>query len=415
VVEWVSIPRMPSNTSTEWGEGQGSLVKDIFDRNNFAVPYTYLRNDYHDAQSNFDEYNEWDDSWDNHYQDKTWSYRGYFMNLDSDEDNIIYMTGNIKDASTTFPLYPQQKNWVGYFLTQEQDIFDALGASTLSLLNRIEHQDYFCVKGIAPFGPLHGVSNVATWVCEKQQTNIKYGEMVKLHSISETGLESDLIQWQNPGNLPRKKIRPDLEYFSYDETANYTPLIIELDYEENPRELAAYINEVCVGATSVMPEDSVVFMRAYLEGAEIDSVEFRDWYGTKSSINNSIKEYSVFNPNIGRYEKRALMSNTDDDVVRISFKSEDVAKSDNSTDNQIYIWPNPAKNQLSYSVFTLKNGTMNISVFDLNGRFLKTITDKKVNSGFNVGNANIEDIKKGIYLIKIKVDNNTVIKKLVIN
>jgi len=423
LLEWLSIPRMLNNETTNWQESDS--VVDVFNRERFGDPYSYFFLAHLEAESGEEITNEWEfENW-NHVPDintETFSYRGYTMKLNDSSDNYIYMYGNIKEPTTSFPLFPEQDNWAGYFLTQEQDIFDALGAETLDLIDYIDHQDYCCEKKIAPDpydGPTHGGTiqfETYFWVCDKHQTNISYGEMVKLHSSETVELS---IQWQNSGNTTREKLRPDVEYYSYSETSSYTAITIVLNYESNPLEIGAFVNEQCVGAVALMPEDSVVILRAYLDGVSPDSIVFQDWFGTKSSENGIIKDYRVFNKSTGFYENRALKSNNNLHRVRISFKKGDSEEGVDIVENSINIWPNPASDKLNYSFYSDVDGKLNISLFDINGKLVSVLIDKAYQKGLVSGTVGMKgyagySVKPGIYFVKIKMGNSVITKKLII-
>lgn len=429
-VEWMSVPRMSSNSTTAWNEPDS--IETVFDRNNFGTPYYNFLLMHEDASQNgFPNSNEWDEvhDWKHVGDSLVWSYRGYIMDLDTvaeDTNNYLYMYGNVKNPLTEFPLYRQQINWMGYFLPQEQDVFDALGATTLSLINRIEHQEYWCEKrqGTIPYGPTggtHGQTESWYWMCEKQQTNIKYGEMIKLQSDNDTVSGHELIQWQNPGNFPREKMRPDPEHFSYSETPAYTPIVIELDYTSNPDEIGAFVNDTCRGATTVLSEDSVVYMRAYLDGLNSDSLAFQDYTKTKSSGKNNTKEYRVYNKHTGIYEKRAIIRNPGNNIVRISFRK-DAVKEDEEKDiaSNIGIWPNPAANILNYSFEVGVETKYSIRFLDISGRQVGETEKGKTINGYNSGMLQLIDssgmrLKPGIYFVSFEIGNAINIKKLVIN
>ena len=238
--------------------------------------------------------------------------------------------------------------------------------------------------------------------------------------MSQSGSTYDLIQWQNTGNVPRDKTRPEAEYFTCSETPDYTPMTIELDYDSNPLELGAFVNDICVGAVALMPEDTVVFMRAYLDGASPDSVVFQDWYGNKSSGKNIIREYSVLNKRTGIYERRAIKGNPGNNIIRVSFKKgEPVKNADEMQATNIEIWPNPASASVKFSFSTNGENAFSIKLLDISGRDIGLLAKGKTNKGHNSGrlvlnNVTGNSLKPGIYFLKIEIGNTINIKKLVI-
>jgi hypothetical protein len=185
--DWLSIPRMNGNISTQTIEGD--LTTTVFDRNNFDIPYTsidelkYLNAELTPA-SYYIAYWTQSDQWTynpNTDRNKSiYSYRGYQLDIKPDGNNILYMTGNIKDPMTQVPLYARKNNWVGYFLTEEQDIFDALESVTLDKIDEITAKDFYCYRSndMIIEGPIGGSVQGTYWVCDQQKTNINYGEMV---------------------------------------------------------------------------------------------------------------------------------------------------------------------------------------------------------------------------------------------
>ncbi len=421
-VDWFSTPRLPLNATTNWDEHDS--IEFVFDRNNFGTPYSTLELNYQDASANGQTYtSSWDNIWDHTGDNNCYSYRGYTLQLDEPSDNYIYMYGNIKDPQTSFPLYPQQENWIGYFIPGEQDVFDALGTSTLNKIDRIDHRDYWCKKyeGPVPYGPTGGnVGQIQTfyWVCEKHQTNIRYGEMVKLRS-AQSGSEPDMIQWQNNGSLPKEKLSPEPEHFSAAQASAYSPFIIQLDYQANPLELGAFVNGKCVGASALMPDDTTVFMRVYPDGADPDSIVFQDWFGTRSNQTNIIDDYSVFNKANGKFERRALIGNQGNDVVIVSFKHQDLSNSNFDDNLSFNLWPNPASDILNYEFYLGSKSKASIDLFDIRGVKVANLLEDIYPGGFIRGMINIRNSKpnivNGIYFIRLNTEGYNKSHKLIVN
>lgn len=425
---FLSIPRLPSNSSTNWDENDPT--SSIWDRDNFETPYDgdeiepLLTHWHTDANSSgfynvwWDVNNSWDYDPDKAGNKSTWSYRGYQLDLKPDNDNYIYMSGNIKDPLTSFPIFNAKNNWVGYFLLQEQDVFDAIGATTLDKLSSIKHKDFYCYKGPAIEAPTGGIVNGYPWRCDRHQTNVNYGDMLQLQLIGN--IADFNMQWQNPGSVIRDKIRPETEYFQFAETGNYTPIMIELDPASIPLEIGAFINNICIGAEAVMPQDSVIILKAYLEGTSPDSIVFQYWYGTKSSNSNTIKDYLVFNKQRGRYEKKALMSNNAFDLVRVSFGKKNINNKTNINDIvNLKIWPNPAHDKLNYNFYLQKDGSINISIYSINGKKISNLQNKhflkgNINAEISLKTSWGEEIPKGVYFIKFTTDNFSMTRKLII-
>jgi hypothetical protein len=77
-------------------------------------------------------------------------------------------------------------------------------------------------------------------------------------------------------------------------------------------------------------------------------------------------------------------------------------------DNDFYMYPNPAKSILN--IKTKANSSKNIRIYSILGQKIK-----EINSNNSHSIINLSSFSKGIYLVKIKSDDKTVSKKLIIN
>jgi hypothetical protein len=413
---WISIPRLEANDGSYYL--QSDTIPDVFNQSRFAIQYSNLELEHNRVKPN----NEtpfiagWNDIWsfdpsepDNQ---NAFSYRGYILELEPDGNNTMYMQGQIKDPATTFPLYKDKTNWVGYFLVQEQDVFDALGSFADSL-NLIKHQDWTCVRGL-PTGPEPNPESF--WVCDKSVHNVKYADMLMLK-----GSRSDLVfQWSINGQIPGDENgtqNPD--YYTYQEQPNYTPLVIELDSADNPLEVAAFVNDSCIGATVVEQGDSIVAMRAYMQGNAADSLTFEKYYGNKSTARQRINSYYVWDSQRQVNEKRTVRVGERKDRYFVSFRKQK-EKEEESGKLRFNIWPNPTTSSLFYSVNLKNEATVNISVFSITGKLVAETEPQAAHAGILKGNILLKDfsgknLKPGVYLVKLVAGGLLETKKVIVN
>ena len=80
------------------------------------------------------------------------------------------------------------------------------------------------------------------------------------------------------------------------------------------------------------------------------------------------------------------------------------------------IAPNPAKDQLNIDYNVNASADVEISVFDLTGKKVKTLLKEKQDKGEYELPVSVqtEGFNKGIYFIKLTVNNNSIVKKLVV-
>jgi hypothetical protein len=412
------------NSGTSGNES--SPTEDVLNAQNFENDINTLKLEYYDINPvslistyEYGDYNYGPPSSWNYYPDATnqdvFSVKGYKLDYSPNlENNYLYMSGNVKDPQTDIQLYESNMNWVGYFLPETQDAFDAINSSVLSNLTEIWTKNFYCYRrnGIIQDGPTHGNVGSTYWVCDKSDRSLHYADMVVLTSLSTT-----TFQWNNSGLYPNKELRPETSYYTYEETGDYTPIIIQMDYTNNPIELGAFIDTTCVGSVALLPEDTAVILKAYLNGNPAEDVVFQEYFGTKSSGSNIKDDYSIFNKNTGKFEKKLLKANTGSELVYISFKNKGL-NSDKLNNSTFNCWPNPLGETLNYSLTLNDDSNVDIGLFDLNGSRIGTVYSGFIQKGFTDGNINLKkngiNIKPGVYLLKCKINNSITTKKLIV-
>lgn len=411
---WISIPRHLRDFTT----GSTNL-EDVFDISNFTNGYTELDIYHYDAHPDAEpRYEVW---WDNsgwgydpnndEYISQVRSRKGYKIKVGNSSNNLR-LTGELETPISSIYLYQNDTNWAGYFLQQKQNIFDALGDFEQDL-SYIKHRNYYCFRN---HNIIEGLPiALYPWYCNSLNTDIEYGEMVVLKPVS------DIVgfKWSNTGILPIVAEEDAPEYFTYEETIDYTAFIIELDSTQNPAELGAIVNDSCIGAAVVQPNDSLVIIQAYLGAQSGDSVVFEEYTGNKSSENSLIKDYFVFNEENKTHEKRIIKTGENKDRYFISFKNKKTEIPEDLID-MVNIYPNPVKNQLNIDYQTMVESDIEIIIFDAMGRkcaiLLKTTQPKGTYSIYwNLKNSSNRKVEKGIYIIQLKIDNDIVNKKVIVN
>jgi len=85
--------------------------------------------------------------------------------------------------------------------------------------------------------------------------------------------------------------------------------------------------------------------------------------------------------------------------------------------SNVTIYPNPARNQVNFSINVTKDDTfINISVYDITGKLMATPARTNLNRGKNLLRWNPgTNIPQGVYIVKTAVGNRTYTNKLIIN
>ncbi|MDP2723054.1 MAG: T9SS type A sorting domain-containing protein, partial [Bacteroidales bacterium] len=336
-------------------------------------------------------------------------------------NRVLLLEGTVEDPATEIELYCKKENWIGYFLPEEQNVFDAL-ANIEEDIYHIKHEDYACwrydynISNVCTDGFKSGNAlSPGTWVCNGQPV-IKYGEMIKvspLHNIPD-------FKWNNSGKPSSGEIRPKVEYYVYEKLADYATFVIELDTTETkPTEIAAFVNNSCVGACSVLPTDTVVVLSAYLGEQPGDSVVFEQHYGTTKQSNRAITNYLVKDNQRQVFERKAIRTGEKQEAYIISFNPEKLTNPIAGTTAELTLYPNPASHSVLLNVMLERKGFASMEVYDMQGRQVKVLISQELpagNSMFNWDLTNQQGIRlqTGAYVVKLTTDQHSTTRKLLV-
>lgn len=416
---WISIPR---HTRFDDSEGNFTLIENVFHKDNFENPYYFLNMNYWQPASNTPSYNaKWENGdWgfipDISDNKQTYSTRGYKVIVNSGHNaNSISLSGILENPHTEIELYDHEENWTGYFLHETQDVFDAI-ADFEEDFYVVQGEDFYCIRSQWIEGGYPQPTPVPThWECSKETHNISYGEMV----ILKPYIDIPDFRWNYSGNLPTPIKDEEPKQFLYDKTGGYTPLIIELDSTDNPVELGAFVNDTCVGACTVDYKDSLVIIQGYFGEQPGDSVVFEEYFGTKSSASKKITDYYVYNENKKIHENRVVKTGERKNKYFISFKDKNTVSSSDLS-GMVSVFPNPVNEDLTINYTLTTDSEIVIDVFDAMSRKCNTLLNTNQPIGtfevkWNLQGINNQKVNKGIYIIRITINNSTINKKVVVN
>jgi len=102
-----------------------------------------------------------------------------------------------------------------------------------------------------------------------------------------------------------------------------------------------------------------------------------------------------------------------DTLIEVEFNLFDSASlSIQAPQNELLtIYPNPAKNIISFDFGSQLYNTLSIELMDLNGKLVKTLS---FNSNEEIVQLPIEDVENGLYLVKYAIDDKMLFKKITI-
>ena len=340
------------------------------------------------------------------------SRQGYKLQLEYDPENLpdkewIHLFGEVLPAATEVQVYRQYDNWTGYWLYEKQSPFDAFPSPALDELRSIIHQNWVCAK-YGYENPPDGQEPPYYWLCgcHKGKVQLSYGDMVILKTHDGNGTFN--FQWQRYGNPIGGKERPEAEYFSYTEQAEYTPYLVELDTTQLPSEIGAFVNDTCVGATTVMEGDTLVLVPGYVDGMN-GEVSFELYYDSLKTGRKAHTDYLVRNPETSRWDRRVIHTGEKRDVFLISLKEKQQDQSLPPARLPVTISPNPATDRFSLEFILPVNGITVIECYDMFGRRVNTFSQGYLQAGFHRFNINLpgaegQCLSRGVYLIHIRCE-----------
>ncbi|MCD4773621.1 MAG: T9SS type A sorting domain-containing protein [Bacteroidales bacterium] len=192
-----------------------------------------------------------------------------------------------------------------------------------------------------------------------------------------------------------------------------------MDSTSNPQEIGAFINDSCVGASTVLDSDTNVLVPGYIEGMS-GEVTFEEYYDSLKSNKPAIKQYFVNNNKTGTWKKRTINTNERQDYYLISFKNEKII-SNEILDNPVSIScsPNPLKGNSLINYYVPEKSMVKISVYDFYGRQLNILYNGVSKNGdfnmqWNGTNSNGKKLPNGVYIIKLKAEKYQAQTKIIV-
>lgn len=343
--------------------------------------------------------------WHNAEQEFT-SVKGYKLKMN--EAATLEITGFLEYSEQTINLVAGGENWLGYFLEESMNPFDAL-AAVLDKINRITTRTFTYIK-LADNSWL-GVGSVPI------EPTFNYGDLV-IVSCTENG---SFFWGQNGGGTNPKEIRSSSQDFTYTEEADYIPVFVELDLEAlgNPTEIGIFVENECKGAEVI--EDTLVQMRAYVFNDTVTfdpgTVEFQLSYGSRSE-NVLIDSYTL-KETLDDTGKMGILdfSETQNSyyLISLSEPENNVPEVTKTSLDQNY--PNPFNPSTTIAYSILNDGMIELKVYNIKGQLVKTLVMGEQQTGsyevvWNGKDNNEKNISSGVYFYKLTTKDDTIMKKM---
>jgi hypothetical protein len=333
---------------------------------------------------------------------------GYKLSTDNQYTSYLPMLGSILDPSTQITINTGRENWVGYFPTRPQDPFDAL-AGVLDKLTLIKHHDWACVKvPCATMGP--GQPEPTCWMCSTT-TPLEYADMLILECSEDV-----TFQWGEEFSAENREIQQP-GYYAYAEKPDYTPIFIELDTNDQPLEIGAFVADSCIGATVVTEGDSSIMLRGYLPDDTSGIITFEKYYGSEKKASDRISEYYVQNNATRVREKRAIDSREKSKFYQVSFRNENHGLL--STNPLILsLNPNPCQDYCTIEYFLPGESNVTFEVYDVYGRRINhKVIENEAAGNYSILWSNLVpgDSLPGIFIIRMSACGASINKKVIVS
>ena len=322
---------------------------------------------------------------------------GYKLEFDLTDSPApeIALHGAKIDPATEITIYPNQENWIGYFIENAQYPWDAfpegLYNSYLTMI-KAQYWTMFKISG--------------NWLVTSRVTPIKYGDMV---IVTISGQQSYTFTWNNPTESEETNEMPQSEYFNFTEQSDYLPFYIETDSTSDIYEIAVMADGECKGAAVRQPGDTLVEVNAYLQGTPPGTpIEFETWTGYKSTKIGS-EDYAVMNHGTGKFEKRLIYKGESAKYHIVSFKAGETAQVP-ALISDANCSPNPFSNETLITFRITEKTPVQVTIFDLNGNLINNLMGGVLPSGYyktiwKGDNESGNIMKNGVYIYKITTGN----------
>ncbi len=381
--KWLSFPAL-DNVLTG-ADTAGYVLEDILD---LAILEEVLARNYTI---------DWNGSyWDN--TDQEFSRTEGFKFHMNDDVTLDVPGFKVADNTTIALAGNNVENWIGYWIDEVQEVSDAF-------------EDYWSGSNI---WYIQNQSWTATysggeWIYTTRVPTLEYGDMV----VVKCSTAVNDFGWNYSSPPEERTLYAETEYFTFEEQADYVPIYVEVDENNWPQEIGAFVNGVCIGAT--VAEDALTQINAYTTSAPPGDIELELYYGGRSE-NKRLSSYNCTTSSNPNTLLKHLSTENSDDAWFVDLREGYPivpTRGKVSLDN----YPNPF-NPTTLIAYSLPNDSkIELRIFNIKGQLVKTLVDGKQLAGsyemvWNGRDNNEKSVSSGIYFYKLSTKDETIMKKM---
>ena len=108
-----------------------------------------------------------------------------------------------------------------------------------------------------------------------------------------------------------------------------------------------------------------------------------------------------------------------DNLLVTNDKTLSIPNNSSAVTNNMYIYPNPAAENVQIQISAVRQGDISISVYSLTGQIIASVFNGKVNAGekifeWDLTGSNRQKVPNGLYICKLRMDSVEILKKILV-
>ena len=336
-----------------------------------------------------------------------YSVDGYKINMNASDK--LHIPGFLEDPDAVITLEPEIWNWIGYFLSYSQRPEDAFPDSIWNdYLTYIKGQYWSMFKWNGE------------WIGDEGTLN--YGELYTVKSIDECS-----FSWEDSGEQVDPYEREGTDYFSFEEKADYEPIMVDTVYGQMPEEIGVFVGDECIGASKV--NEYPVQVLAYIEDDTTGSkdgqsgvpLSFQLYYSNKG-LNQVefVKRVKVLDFETSNFVDNPVYLSSDEfAIVRLNVSGEPVPELESIDFTLSQNYPNPFNPETVIRYTIPEDSKVELSIYNAKGQLVRRLVQERQKKGsykviWDGKDDRGAEISSGLYLYQIKANARMSVKKMLI-
>ncbi len=345
-----------------------------------------------------------DEFHDNDFDNMLFRHKGYKVEVTEGANPTVLIIDGDRLNSYTLDMPALENFWLGYYVPYSQNIEDAFGDDFVDV-NRVWAEDWYY--------DAHKIQRGFSGTLPSNSTKGKTMEYGKMY-IVQMYREVTSFSWNGSTALEEPIKKSALENFSYTEKKDYEVIDI-VGIPSNVTEIGVFEDDVCVGAIAV--EDSCEQILVYSDNVNREPIPFTFEIVTGRGFSRSTKDYLVLNHMTGEFEPSVIISGRQG-YSAIKFGEQEEPEDIVSRPILKGNYPNPFNPTTSISFSLPNEQTIELTVFNIKGQKVKTLYSGIADEGehsitWSGKDTNDKSVSSGLYLYKLKTNNNTFTRKMI--